>query len=83
LKAISIPASVAVISGSCFSECKSLTSISFSVDSKLSRLEKYAFSLSGLETIIIPASVEVICDFCFCQCKSLTSISFAAGSRFL
>jgi hypothetical protein len=64
----------------CFSDCKSLASITFETGSRLSRLEKSAFSGSGLRSIHFPASIEVICEFCFSDCTALTSVSFDPSS---
>jgi hypothetical protein len=72
---------VEVIYESSFSLCDSLTSISFESASKLSRIERKAFSGSGLESIHLPASVEVICGYSFAHCKSLSSVNFDADSR--
>jgi hypothetical protein len=73
--------SVEVICEKCFSKCKSLESISFEWDSKLSRIERKAFCESCLESIHLPASVEVICESCFSRCASLKSISFESNSK--
>jgi hypothetical protein len=71
LTAIHMRASIEVICGECFSSCKSLVSVTFAVDCKLSRLEQDAFSESGLTAIHIPASVEVICAYCISEERPL------------
>jgi hypothetical protein len=81
LKAIAIPVSVEVICEASFAKCASLATVTFSGDSKLSRLEDGAFFESGLTAIAIPASVEVICEVCFAKCASLASVAFSAESR--
>jgi hypothetical protein len=70
-----------VICEECFSNCRSLKAISFESESKLSRIEGWAFFGSGLTSIHFPASVEVICESCFSNCTSLASISFESGSK--
>jgi hypothetical protein len=65
----------------CFYNCQSLTSVTFKSNSKLQRIEQYAFAKSGLTTIQVPASVEVLCKYCFYNCQSLTSITFESHSK--
>jgi hypothetical protein len=76
-----IVSGIEVICQKCFSDCKSLASVTFESGSRLSRLEKSAFSQSGLHSIHFPASIEVICESCFSNCKSLESVTFESGSR--
>jgi hypothetical protein len=45
----------------------------------LSRIEKYAFSETGLIEIVIPGSVEVMGANCFAECRSLSSITYETG----
>jgi hypothetical protein len=52
--AIHLPGSLEVICESCFSWCKSLASVTFDANSRLSRLEKAAFYESGLPSIYFP-----------------------------
>jgi hypothetical protein len=75
------PSSVEVICESCFSSCKSLASVTFEANSRLSRVEKAAFCKTGLQSIHLPRSLEVICEFCFFYCKSLAFVTFDANSR--
>jgi hypothetical protein len=65
----------------CFFSCESLTSVTFELNSKLQRIEEYAFIESGLRIIQVPASVEVLCKCCFAYCESLTSVTFASNSQ--
>jgi hypothetical protein len=64
-----------------FSRAKSLVSISFELDSQLSRIEYEAFHRSGLRSIYFPTSVLEICESSFANCESLTSIIFDGDSR--
>jgi hypothetical protein len=47
----------------------------------LSRIEKQAFSQTGLIEIILPSSIEVLDEGCFSNCRSLSSVTFESGSR--
>jgi hypothetical protein len=51
------------------------------MNSKLNRIEKYAFAESGLTSIQVPASVEVLCEKCFFKCNSLPSVTFEEDSK--
>jgi hypothetical protein len=78
---MTVLSSVEVLGESCFSVCESLSSVTFESGSILSRIEKWAFTGTGLIQIIIPASVEVLCEGCFSECKSLSSVRFESGSK--
>jgi hypothetical protein len=65
----------------CFSGCKSLASVTFDADTKVSRFEGSAFSKSGLTSIHIPSSVEMTCESCFSECKSLASVTHDPDSK--
>jgi hypothetical protein len=47
----------------------------------LSRIEKEAFSSTGLIEIVVPASVKVIGKSCFLDCVLLSSVKFESGSE--
>jgi hypothetical protein len=70
-----------MICESCFSVCKSLASVTFDSDTKVSRFDDHAFGESGLTSIHIPSSVEVICEDCFSKCKSLASVTHDPDSK--
>jgi hypothetical protein len=70
-----LPASVELICERAFFFCSSLTEISFECDSRLTRLEREAFSWSGL------TSVQRICELCFAFCSSLPQIRFELDAR--
>ena len=81
LTIITIPASVEILSESCFYECKSLSRVTFAAGSCLKRIEKWVFyKCESLKEIEIPASVEVLSESCFAWCMSLSRVTFAAGS---
>jgi hypothetical protein len=73
-----IPSSAELFSGRCDRVCRW---VAFEGGSKLSRLEKYAFSETGLTAVHIPASVEVICEKCFSSCTPLRSVTFAVDCQ--
>jgi hypothetical protein len=51
-----------VICGASFSRCERLASISFALDSKLSRIKEWVFLGSALTSIHFTTSLEVICE---------------------
>jgi hypothetical protein len=67
-QSVIIPSSIEILCKFCFSECKSLSSITFESGSHLQRIEESTFSLSGLTSIVIPSSVEILCNSCFAGC---------------
>jgi hypothetical protein len=82
LQSISIPASVEILGGDCFSNCTSLSR--FTIESPLKMTEIYAGAFSGcssLTAICIPASVSALYAKCFSECKSLSSLAFGSGSQ--
>jgi hypothetical protein len=65
-----------------FSGCKSLVTVAFEEDSRLTRLGVSAFSqCSALKSICIPIQVEYIDEFCFSDCTSLVEVRFEKGSK--
>jgi hypothetical protein len=77
---VCIPRTVEIIGSSCFSYCKSLSSVSIESGSLLRRIEQQAFSSSSLPSIVIPRTVEIIGSSCFYGCKSLSSVLIEPGS---
>ena len=73
IQRIHIPSGVEVLCERCFENCGSLDRVTFESGSCLKRVEKNAFSRSGLKSIEIPSSVEVLCKRCFYKCESLKS----------
>jgi uncharacterized Fe-S cluster-containing radical SAM superfamily protein len=78
---VTIPTTIEILGLSCFSGCQSLSSISFELDSRLARIDRFAFSDSALKSIVIPCNVEILGQSCFSNCKSLSSLSFESNSR--
>ena len=76
IESIVIPRHVKRIGKRCFSECKSLCSVSFESDSELECLGCDAFRESSIESIVIPRHVKTIGKLCFRECYSLCNVSF-------
>jgi hypothetical protein len=72
---------VEIVGSSCFSKCKSLSSIIIESNSRLIHIESSAFEESSLQSILIPNSVEIVGSSCFSKCKSLSSITFKLNSH--
>jgi hypothetical protein len=66
----------------CFGRCKSLVTVAFESNSRLTIFGESAFShCSALKMIWIPAQVETISEYCFDQCYSLAEVRFEPGSK--
>jgi hypothetical protein len=78
---IEIGSDIEILGSSCFSSCKSRSSISFESNSRLIRIESDAFFYSPLQSIVIPSNVEILGSKCFSYCQSLSSITFESNSR--
>jgi hypothetical protein len=78
---VEIPRHVEIIGSSCFSYCKSLSSITFESNSLLTRIESESFYKSSLSSILIPRNVEIVGSKCFSDRQSLSSITFESNSH--
>jgi hypothetical protein len=56
---IILPASVEILGELCFSECRSLSSVTCETGSRLSGIAEWAFRETQLVEIVIPSSVKV------------------------
>jgi hypothetical protein len=70
--AIEIGRNVEIFGSKCFSDCSSLSSITFESNSHLTRIESEAFFWLSLQSILIPRNLEIVCSECFSSCKSLS-----------
>jgi hypothetical protein len=80
--AYSITRMIEILGSFCFSDCKSLSSISFESNSLLQRFESFAFCGSSLTSIFIPRTVEIVDGLAFSGCERL-SISTEEGREHL
>jgi hypothetical protein len=71
---VTLPLSVELLCEYCFQQGESLTSIPFESESKLSRIEKWAFRDSGITSIHLLSSVEVLREKCLSLCHAVTLI---------
>jgi hypothetical protein len=83
LSCVTILSDIEIFGSNCFSFCKSLSSISFESNSRLTRIESKAFRRSSLQSIVIPRNVEILGSSCFKWCESFSSISFESNSRLI
>ena len=75
LQSVSIPNAVTTIESNTFSECSSLSDVSFGENSVLKRIEESAFNgLTSLKSITLPESLEYIGPYAFAG-SGLTSIT--------
>ncbi len=71
-----IPSSIQTIGNSAFTQCQSLTKVTFEKDSQLQMLQYGVFSqCSGLNSITMPQSLNSIESAAFSKCTSLTNIT--------
>jgi hypothetical protein len=83
LESVNIPPSVTILYPKCFSQCTSLSSLTFEARSIRSRIEPAAFfGCTSLQSIQIPASVRILGENCFVRSLSLNNVSFERGLRF-
>jgi hypothetical protein len=75
-----IPRNVEILGSKCFSDCRSLSSIAFESNSRLTRIESNAFRGSSLQSILIPRNVEFI-DVSTFVSVALSSISIEPGNE--
>jgi hypothetical protein len=65
-----------------FGGSRSLVTVAFEADSRLTGFDMSAFSsCSALTSICIPAEVDYIGGFCFSGCTSLAEVRFEQGSK--
>jgi hypothetical protein len=62
---IEIGMNIEILRSSCFSFCRSHSSVTFESNSCLTRIESFAFSFSSLQSILIPSNVELLGSKCF------------------
>ena len=80
IKKLELPP-VNTLGESAFSNCSSLTEVTFDSRSNIKALPTGLFMNCGLVSIKIPATVREIGDSVFFGCSSLTNITFEEGSQ--
>ena len=92
LREICIPASVTVIRGGAFYQCKNLRKVTFAKGSKCKKIESYSdkrdaygcFSYCRkLAKIDLPKSLKSIGVYGFLSCNALKNVRFPEGFRFM
>ena len=68
-----------VMGPSCFRECRSLNSFTFS-DTVL-EISRFAFEGTALTEVTLPTSVQILGEGCFKSCKNLVSFTIPAESQ--
>ena len=81
IEEISIPSSIRIISSYAFKNCKKLTKVEISSDSKLETIGEYAFYKTQIKEIYLPSKVTIICENAFSECEKLKKIEFAENSN--
>jgi hypothetical protein len=77
---LKIMLSVEMLGPGCFSDCKSLFSVTFQFKSRLAPIEAGAFRENGLSSIVIPSSVAILAHECFRNYARLRSVRYENGS---
>lgn len=82
IKKITIPKYVQEIEYKAFSDCYSLSAITFGSDRQLRKMGEEVFSdCENLRKIVIPKNVKKIEVGTFYGCKKLSSVTFESGSK--
>jgi serine/threonine protein kinase len=77
---VDIPGHIRTLGASCFSMCRTLSSLSFQSNSHLIRIEPSAFALSSLQSIVVPRNTRFIDGSAFIG-VTLSSISIEPGNE--
>jgi hypothetical protein len=75
-----IPKNVEIFGSEGFSDCESLSSITFESNSHLTRIESFAFYESSLQSIVIPPNMQFIDSSAFIK-GTLSSISIESENE--
>ncbi len=78
IKSVTIPACVSEINDNAFDGCASLEEVIFEKDSKLKKVNTFAFKdCASLKSISLPSGVESLGDRVFYGCTSLEEVDFS------
>jgi hypothetical protein len=79
---VTIPQEYEAIGKYCFTDREQLSTITFEDNTRLIRLDDYAFfCCSALGSICIPAGVKSLGALCFDRCENLSQVTFESGSQ--
>lgn len=82
IKKITIPKSIQEIEDEAFSECYSLSSVTFGDGSQLKKMGEDIFSdCEDLKKVVLPKNLKKIEAGTFSGCKKLSGITFESGSK--
>lgn len=76
-----IPSFIRIIAPYAFNRCKLLKTATFSENSKLELIEKFAFNNSAIKSILIPSGVTKIGNSAFSYCPNLKKVEFQENSK--
>jgi hypothetical protein len=76
-----IACSITALSANCLKGCKTIQLLAFESNSRLNRIESFAFSSSSLRSIEIPRNGEILGSSCFSACQSFSSLLCRSNSR--
>jgi hypothetical protein len=76
-----ISSSVSGFTKTIFSHRTSFATDTFEMNSKLHRIEEFAFEGSGLRPIQVLISIECVSKLCFFSCSSQTSVTLKRNSQ--
>lgn len=76
-----MPATTTRVDSKAFFGAKGIRKVTCS--DSLDEIERYAFALSGIETIDFGSGLEIIRTFAFYECTSLAEITFPAGMQLI
>lgn len=79
MKSISCPSSLKIIDGGAFSYNDKLTNVK--LNKGLQKINKYAFSYTGIKNIDIPDSVTTLGTYIFSGCKKLESVKMPENDK--
>lgn len=81
ITSVVVPSSVELIGDASFFKCSNLRSVTFKKNSRLKRIEEWAFKETAISHLIIPSSVEIIESSAFEDCNNLALVLFEKNSK--
>lgn len=78
---VNIPPFIKRIAPYAFDKCSKIKSVTFSEDSMLQSIDKYAFRNSSISSIVFPTHLSQIGEFAFFSCGKLKIVKFKKNSE--